>query len=518
MAGFNSPKLGNMRRTLNHEGTTAYNPLNEEQKLYSLCAANLLENNFYTTKSDTVQEILDTIPKCDVGFVAGIAVYLRKEMYLRSVPLLLLVGLARIRKLKASMVWNVISRADEIKELLQAYREIEGKSDMTKIPMALKKGVAQAMGKFNAFHYRKYNKQDKEALTFKDALRITHPSPETVEQEQTYRAIKEGNLPPIETWETVISSVQSKTQGWEYVVNTGKIPYMAALRNIRNILKTGVSDKTVDNLLELISNEEQILRSKQFPFRWYSAYDQISKAITDNSLACYLKPVKTAIEKAIQTSIANIPGFDDFRNDKVLVACDISGSMQQPISKHSTMHLGQIGLLLGSLMATKLPRVVTGYFGDRWKVQDFGSTVLDLPSFSNIEGSVGYATFAFKVLLWAINNNIEFDKVMFFSDNQMYNDTHPSRTGGKSQFEKCWKQYKEMFPNTRLYLFDLSNYYTTPVDLIGKDIFYISGWTPSIFKVLGDLSSWSKVREYIMTFNMVDAAYSPRWFRHRHAA
>jgi hypothetical protein len=518
MAGFNQVRIGNIRRTVNHEGEIAYSPLSDEQKLYSLCAGNLLEDNFYTSKSKTVQEILDTIPKCDFRFVAGLAAYLRKEMYLRSVPLLLLVGLARIRKLQAYMVWNVISRADEIKELLQAYREIEGKQDMKQINMALKKGVAKAMGKFNAYHYRKYNKQGKEALTFKDALRITHPAPETVEQEETYRAIKEDNLPPIETWEIVISSAQDKTQGWEYVVNTGKLPYMAALRNIRNIIQAGVSEQTINNLLEFLADEKQILNSKQFPFRWYSAYHQIKQAFDGGDMSIHIKRVRQSLEKAIQTSVANIPGFEELKDNRVLIACDVSGSMMKPLSKRSSMHLGQVGLVLGSLLSSKLPNVVTGYFGDNWKVQGFGDTVLPGIDFDSIEGTVGYATYAYKVLGWAIQNNVDFDKVMFFSDNQMYRDTHPDQGNRSVFFEDQWKQYKKMFPNAQLYLFDLSNYITTPVDLIGRDIYYISGWSPNIFKVLRDLNSWQKVRDYIATFNHIDEKYSPRWYRHRHAA
>ena len=58
-------------------------------------------------------------------FVARLAVYTRTEMHLRSIPLLLLVELAKVHNgddLVARAVEKTVLRADEIMELLMCYQ------------------------------------------------------------------------------------------------------------------------------------------------------------------------------------------------------------------------------------------------------------------------------------------------------------------------------------------------------------------------------------------------------------
>ena len=74
----------------------------------------------------------------------------------------------------------------------------------------------------------------------------------------------------------------------------------------------------------------------------------------------------TALERAVQVSARNITGFDE--STRVLIACDVSGSMQCPVSAKSKVLYYDIGLLLGMLLKSRCKQVMTGIFGDRWKI------------------------------------------------------------------------------------------------------------------------------------------------------
>jgi hypothetical protein len=499
----------NRRRTVNEEGAVAYIGLDPEQQLYSVTACNLLQDTFYKKTDQTIATILDLIPKCDPQFVANLAVYLRKDMYLRSVPLVLLVGLALNDKLTASMVSRVVSRADEIKELLAAWQGIKGKGghDIRKIPNALKKGIAESFSKFNSYQFRKYDKQSKEKITFKDVLCLCHPKPRTGEESSVYKQILEDALDPITTWEVDISAAGSdpvaKKAAWENLLDTNSIPYMAALRNIKNMLKAGISEEHIQKLIALLGNEQQILKSKQFPFRWYSAFARLMEE-RDPEIQMNMNRFQEVFEKALIISIDNIPGIGDLKKEATLIACDVSGSMNDPLSKNSSIRLIDVGILLGRMLAKKCGKVITGVFGNDWAVAPFGNQIIggvQLPS-------VGLSTYGYRVIDWLISGNLHVDNVMFFSDSQIYSDLGLGRHShfygardssvNRSAFERSWNKYKQLNPTAKIYMFDLSSYGTYPIDIMQKDVYMVSGWSPNIFHVLGGLDSWKALKRHIM--------------------
>lgn len=47
---------------------------------------------------------------------------------------------------------------------------------------------------------------------------------------------------------------------------------MAMLRNLRNVIKAGVSSKHLSWIVKKLTDEGSVTHSKQFPFRFFSAY------------------------------------------------------------------------------------------------------------------------------------------------------------------------------------------------------------------------------------------------------
>lgn len=238
MARFNAPATV-PNKTTNREGAVAYS-LTAEMELYSLvCTANL-QDKFYEGKDETVARLRTLLPKVDPKFAWNLALYAREKMNLRSVPLVVAVELCKLGHGDANKIARIISRADELTEIL-AYFALANGRDLTKqtdslapAPYQLRKGVAKAFGKFDEYAFGKYDRDG--AIKLRDALFFTRPNPtrETPKKPEhditayrerraaLYKKIADGTLETPYTWETRLSEAGKTGEGkkavWEEMI------------------------------------------------------------------------------------------------------------------------------------------------------------------------------------------------------------------------------------------------------------------------------------------------------------
>jgi 60 kDa SS-A/Ro ribonucleoprotein len=480
-------------KTTNYEGGRAYTPVSPEMELYQLAATTILNDTYYESWEDRQSRMWKLVDQCDPQFVANLAVYLRSELNLRSIPLVLVYELSKRGKLKRETVEAVIQRADEITELLALHQKEKG--SLHPIPYAIHKGIEDALPKFNAYQYRKYNRGNKGEVSFQDTIRLLRPKPSNEEESKLYRMIAKGELPPIETWETGDGSKES----WEKLIRENKVPYMALLRNLRNLYQKSVDSETISRALAKIMDGDEVKGSLQFPFRWFSAFLALKEAGLEYG-GVSLRAAYKALDSAVVTSLDNLLGSKLLSSGSTLIACDTSGSMRSKIvSKDrkggSVITPMDIGLVLGHICAEYNPQAVIGTYATDWNV---------LQPQSVLEGAYksrgnGGATHGYKVLKWAIEKcNAKFDKLFFFSDGQIYADIPDGDTylgveknniywGGRDhEFDSWWKFYKDQNPKAHMYLVDLMGYCTVPVNPRRDDITVVSGWSEAIFKAIVD--------------------------------
>lgn len=610
--------------TTNHEDAIAWR-MTPEWELYTTVVTTMgAEDKFYESGDNRVRRIADLVRKTSPEFVASLAVYTREQMHLRSVPLLLLVELARCHhgdSLVSRTVARTVQRADEITELLMCYQWRTGRKDLERLSSQLRKGLAEAFNKFDEYQFAKYNRKDRK-VTLRDALVLVHPKPKDEAQSEIFRRILNDTLATPYTWETELSQAgkghfkseeerdEAKKGTWQELVASGRLGYMATLRNIRNMAMLCVDEETTRRVCRILSDENQVRKSKQLPFRFLSAYMQLlpenpshhfkqadsssiyktqmsvrvmqqlknteshllrklrnlrlmnSRCLASTATICgessgfkaayrelwekeirlerklakmvrnirkryskmremnvryhyskmqdlelkinceimryprllkqlgvshnqHIRPFLDALEDAVRYSAYNIPGFD--ADTRVLLASDTSGSMMQPVSRNSSVMCYHIGLLLSMLMKYRCKSAVSGMFGTIWKVYDMPSdnVLQNTVDMTKLEGEVGYGTNGFKVIEWLIKEGIEMDKVMLFTDCQLWDSN--SWCGDRS-LPEYWKQYKEMVaPNARLYIFDLAGYGQSPISMKRDDVFCIAGWSDKVFDILAAL-------------------------------
>jgi hypothetical protein len=475
--------------TVNYHNVKAYK-MTPEMELYTAVVTTGLNDTFYDTGNQRLERIRSLIAKCDAEFVGKLAVYARTQMNLRSVPLVLSVELAKRASgdtVVSKTVSNVIQRADEITEMLAYYQLANGRTatkKLNRLSKQLQKGLVTSFNKFDEYQFAKYNRNTDVKL--KDALFLVHPKAKDESQQELFNKIATDALATPYTWETELSELGKQkfatvaekklavTAKWEELILSKKLGYMAILRNLRNILEANVSGAHIGMICDYLSSEKAVAGSRQLPFRFLSAYREVK-----NINSGFTSTVLSALEDAVMHSARNIKGFG--YDTSVVIACDVSGSMQKTVSPKSTVQLYDIGLMLGMLLQSQCKNVMTGMFGNTWKLISMPArNVLgNVMEYHRREGEVGYATNGYLVIEDLIKRKAVIDKVMLFTDVQMWNSNFNLHT-----FEGSWKRYKAIAPNAKLYLFDLAGHGNTPLDIKRDDVYLIAGWSDKVFDIL----------------------------------
>uniref|UniRef100_A0A8C6XEC4 TROVE domain-containing protein n=1 Tax=Naja naja TaxID=35670 RepID=A0A8C6XEC4_NAJNA len=123
-------------------------------------------------------------------------------------------------------------------------------------------------------------------------------------------------LPVPQTWDRELSYRGNKAAVWEELIGR-KLPFMAMLRNLRNILRSGVSERHHQHLLKRLEDKDSVIRSRQLPFRFLSAYKVIldlekkfkEKALCDVSILSVALPRHCKVSISTSRDLDSIPLF-----------------------------------------------------------------------------------------------------------------------------------------------------------------------------------------------------------------
>lgn len=307
--------------TTNHEGAIAWR-MTPEWELYTTVVTTMgVEDKFYERGDNRVRRIADLVRKVKPEYVAQLAVYARKEMHLRSVPMLLLVELAQCHRgdsLVSRAVSRTVQRADEISELLMCYQWRTGKKDLTGLSSQLRKGLAEAFNHFDEYQFAKYDRTGRK-VTLRDALLLVHPKPKDERQKEVFKKILNDSLETPYTWETELSRIgqerfdsfadkkEAVRKVWQELIASRRMGYMATIRNLRNVLEASIDDSPMEQMCSYLANSEAVKNSKQLPFRFLSAYLQLKELDI-----CSHRPLQDAIDETTQ-KIKRIEGIVEKR-------------------------------------------------------------------------------------------------------------------------------------------------------------------------------------------------------------
>lgn len=304
----------------------------------------------------------------------------------------------------------VCQRPDEPGELLAYWTSQYGR----KIPKPVKRGLADAVRRlYTQKNLLKYDTASK-GYRFGDILNLVHaaPDPDKPWQGDLFQyaldrrhnpdtAVVPDSLPviqanrtlmalPVEdrrkyvldqslittpgglggagiTWEALAGWLQGPMDkaAWEAVIPSMGI--MALIRNLRNFDQAEVSDAVAAQIIAKLTDPQEIARSKQFPFRFLSAY----QATKDSLRWAY------PLEQALGYSLANVPALPG----RTLVLVDRSGSMFGPrMSEKSDLSRADGAAIFGTAVALRAHSADLIQFGSTSQQITFkkGDSVLPL--------------------------------------------------------------------------------------------------------------------------------------------
>lgn len=362
MSSLNQSGVSTRKTKASYEGNVQDVKKSESQLFEILVSSFFSKEGFYETsdvRTDRLQiAIDDVVKKGNFDCIANIIVYARTHFHMRTFPIVATVLFANsLRKNGKSyqylrtLVKDVIERVDEITDMYAfALKVFGGKKN---VPLAIKKGVADAFNKFSEYQFAKYDRA--KSVKLSDVLRIVHASPNTPEQGMVFEKIIKGTLETPKTWEVELSvngqkdesERKSKKEIWENLIETNALGYMATLRNLRNFYEENVSKEHLTKVAKFISNKTAVANSKQLPFRFLSAYN-----VLENECSQYsnVNLMKKAIIEAVDHSLGNLPQL----GNGVWVIIDCSSSMASSYSNTCKKNTGYTPIRMACLFASAL--------------------------------------------------------------------------------------------------------------------------------------------------------------------
>lgn len=405
-----------------------------------------------------------------------------------------------------AIVGAVLQRADEPGEFIAYW-----KSTFGALPKPVKRGIADAVRNlYNEYAVLKYN-TDSKGVQFADVLNLTHAKADsskgyqsalfkyiidkrydqvenlnslrTIQANKDIRAqVAEGNYTVLTnaalvksaglTWEDVLSlggrNIDKKKM-WEAVIPSMGI--FALVRNIRNFMEAGISPQLQREVIAKLTDPEVIRKSRMFPYRFLSAYDEVSNL-----------QYQAALETALELSTGNIPEFDG----GTLVLVDCSGSMDSRASGHSKISQKMQAALFGAILAVRnAGNVDLVAFGTSSKAIHVKPGTSALPLAKTItNAAVGYGTETVGAIRSHYNPQ-RHKRVIILTDMQSFGPRGYSYTGSLS--DQC-------DPKTFMYAFDLAGYKVVDLATGSNRRYQLGGLTDATFRQIPVLEAGAEGR------------------------
>jgi hypothetical protein len=508
--------------TTTYEGGAAWTR-DARSELVLLAVVNMVsERTFYESAQDRdsrFARLCSQVAVEDGAWYLAFVTWLRGEANMRSASLVAAaVGVkARLAVIKDSdepreqadgfnrkIVSAALQRPDEPGEFLAYWHTHYGRN----LPMPVKRGLGDAAQRmYNERALLKYDTES-HAVRFGDVVDLVHPVPsapwqsdlfayalnrrhgyaaqvpeslvmvtgnrmfrETVREHPSVlldpQALRDAGM----TWEDALSmsgqvvasplNKITKAGVWEAMIPSMGI--MALLRNLRNFDEAGVSDKAAQLVISKLSDPEVIARSRQFPYRFLSAYR-----------AAPSLRWSYALEQALDASLSNVPRF----KGRTLVLVDTSGSMKDTVSDKSSVRHVDVGALVGVTLAARSEGPVDlVQFATTWAqvhLPKATSVLKGVELVNNKVNSVGYGTNTAQALRASYAGH---DRVVIVTDGQAFYAWGGGSVSGSVP------------ANVPLFGIDTTGYSASSIDTSKPNRYEVGGFSDKLFTMISLLDS-----------------------------
>jgi 60 kDa SS-A/Ro ribonucleoprotein len=361
--------------TRNEAGGPAYQ-LAPKHALAQLAATGCFAGTYYATADaqlDTFRTLVGQVD--DNVFLAKLAVYSRQKAFMKDMPAALIVTLAtRDNQLMHRVFDRVVDNGRVLRTVFQMVRS--GQFGRKGLGSSLKRAFQRWLNGASAEKLLAASIGHDPCL--RDVLRLARPSPKdnprralfgwlTDKPIERWAPATEADLPEevrrlvayrqAESEEAQAEIVAELSARWDLLADAAKGPEVwkaicrkmgpqalrmnlntlarhevfgpvantgwtvgRALREALGFQAASADARMVDYVAGRIADEEEIHRSRQFPYQYLAAYLNVDESVP--------KKIKTALHKAAEIACGNVPELPG----PIVIGLDTSGSMSSPVT------------------------------------------------------------------------------------------------------------------------------------------------------------------------------------------
>jgi len=526
--------------TVNRQGFKAYS-VADELRLLSMLNTLKIQDQYYRSEDEILVELRDLVEKIglkDPYFLAQCIVYSRCCGE----------GMRSINQLAATLaapfvagqpwakafysLWDkkkkqggCIYRVDDMEAIKDAYAAL----NKTVLSNAMKKGFANALVDLDTYQLAKY----KDAVI--DLANLVHPNPAcstaiiTVDGKpmKTLDALMKGITVTADTWEAAQSEAgqevakavkdgrlskeeaekvlaDAKNDNWEVLLMEGKLGILAALRNIRNMLKNPRKE-VIDALCALVSDGDKIRNGLIMPYQLDLAYMTIE---TEFPNCTYGDQIKQALRNGYETALPNLKVL---LTGKTCVMIDTSGSMRTPCTmgndKNGRKRISRTAMSEAALIGATIAKACDGdvvlfsSFAKEFNYRKSDNVFAIAKQIENAAmwGGTSIGSAFEMIRMW----KRKYDRIFVLSDNECNTKSYWSGDWVKD----AYKKYVHDVCSPYVYCVDLASYGTTILPQTNK-IGYYFGYGYSMFDDVAKLefnpsAHIDKVRQIVIDPNYI---------------
>ena len=448
------------KTTLNHHGSVVHQ-LDSLETLFSKVLGSLFgESTHYEKRTsegdyEDICKIIEKVDDEDIEYVLKIA-RLGREYNMIQYPLSVLTACMNDDRFKGqsfideatgrnklqSYSQYIIRRGKDILDILATQMNVYGFQTtgrgknlhrQTPIPMQMRKVLKGKIESFNEYQLSKALGESKQ-VSMSDAVKLLHPDPtHSRVRKNFYKDIIEGRVKMGDDSKQVQSEIakvnnkNSKTTKKDVVKSIDTSTVMAIIKNLVALDRAGVlaDKKAVDSIVAKLTDKKEVQKSRLLPFRFYSAYKEVSSLRSSEGK----RRVLDALVEALDLSIDNLQDIVGYS----AILIDLSGSMNHSISSMSSVTAREVACVLGAICAKK--GIADVYvFADKCELVEVSkkSTVIDIAD-KLIKTYVGGCTDLDTALRKIEASGTKYTNLIILSDGDCY-----SQSGNSFRFSECW--------------------------------------------------------------------------------
>ncbi len=496
LRGLLAPKAD----TTNHAGGRAYS-LDAKHALAQLAATGCLNQTFYASPVDHLDEVLNLCENLQPEFIARVALYARSKGHMKDLPALLCAVLSvKSAGLLAEVFDRVIDNPRMLRNFVQIMRSgVVGRKSLGSLPKRL---VLQWLE----------NRSDQQLFfgsvgndpSLADIVKMVHPKPATKSRAALYGYLIGRDYDEADPPEIVLQYIKFKrntnagkvavpdvpfqlltalsltAKDWRQIARNA--PWQMTRMNLNTFLRHDVlkDPEIVALIANRLRNPRLIEKARVFPYQLLAAYQNVDRKVPED--------IREALQDAMEISINNVPRIDG----KVYVFVDVSGSMHCSVTGYRRGSTSKLRCIdVAALVAAAIKRknrdaeiipfeskAITNFrLNPRDSVMTNAQKLVKLPAGgTNCSAPLEYVN----------RQKATGDMIIYVSDNESWIDSPGyGNWGGGSATKtmKEWSAFKVRNPKAKMVCIDVQPYTTTQAKE-REDIVNVGGFSDQVFDLI----------------------------------